>query len=98
MKKKLNKKLLDELIELNRAYQGMWREGEEAMTEQCRKMVDKALEIEADSKIFWSAINDFCSGILMLGGLKGDAENEEIYRALEIFGWELDGGTDECTM
>lgn len=81
--KQIPKKLLDGLIYLKRMY---WKDGE---VELLPGIMALTKELGKDSNLEWLAIGDFLSGILMNNGLLPNADNETIYEALKLFGWEV---------
>ena len=81
--KQIPKKLLDALIFLKRLY---WKDGEREILPGIHAL---AMEIEDECNLEWLAIGDFLSGILMNKGLSPDTDNETIYEALKLFGWEV---------
>ena len=89
MEKVLSKKLLDELIELHRAYNGMGAHSTEEMAAHCGLMIAKASELERLNGATWHSINDLLSGCISSGGLNEAATNEDIYRLLAILGWKV---------
>lgn len=82
--KKIPKKLLDELIESSRSY---WR-ATFVDEESCQKAQEIAYKIENQCGLNWLAIKDFVDSILTDNGIVPDAENDEIYSALRVLGWE----------
>ena len=86
---RIDKDLLDSMLELIRDYHSQRFLGEEAMREHCSRIIDKAYEIEAACGLHWNGIYEFCCGILMGGGVKEEACNEEVYRALGLLGWKV---------
>ena len=83
--KKLNKRVLDELIEVERNYWGMGLNDKE-LDRQARKAIDTAMDLECG----WSCAVNLTTSII--GGFNRDASNEDIYNILKILGWEV---TDE---
>lgn len=80
---KIPKKLLDELIEVNREYWNSENTNHKALD----KRIAIAKKIEKKTGLDWLAIANFLDAILMSDGLEPDAENDEIYCALHCLGW-----------
>ena len=82
MDKVINKTKLDELLEIMREY----LKGEyEDVNEKCMEI------IAFENKHFPNAtrIVDFVVCNIAYGGMKPDASNEDIYKVLEVLGWEV---------
>ena len=84
MEKKISKKKLESLIYLARQY---WSTGETKLLE-ARMALGK--EIENESDVDWVAIIDFIDSIVKRHkGLCSNTDNETIYAALNLFGWDV---------
>lgn len=81
--KKMPKKLFDEILDLSREY---WENGGE---EILKKRIHISLSVEKITGVDWLHILDFVNSIVASRGLLPDAENDEIYSALRIIGWEV---------
>lgn len=81
--KKMPKKLFDEIIYLSRAY---WEDGEE---EILNKRIRLAKTVEKATGVDWLHILDFIDSIVAGRSLLPGAENEKIYEALSVLGWEV---------
>lgn len=81
--KQIPKKLLDSLIYLYRNY---WKTGDEEILPGIHCV---ALKIDEETKLSWTAINDFVNAVVKHRGLLPNADNETIYEALKVFGWEV---------
>ena len=81
--KKISKNKLDSLIHLSRLY---WQTGDRLLLEP---RIALGKEIEGESDVDWCAMNGFVDGIVKYKGLAPDADNETIYAALKLFGWEV---------
>ena len=82
MDKVLNKAKLDELIEMMREY---LKCDYDDMVTKCREIIAFA------NKHFSNVprIVDFVGSNIAYGGMKPDATNEDIYKVLEVLGWEV---------
>ena len=81
--KKMPKKQFDKILDLSRAY---WESGEkEILTER----IHLAIELEKNIGVDWINVLDFVNSIVASRGLLPDAENDEIYSALRVIGWEV---------
>ena len=85
----LDKKLLDELIELHKAANRLSYRQADAMRETFGKCYEKAREIDVRCGVHWIGIDNFVRSVTMPGGLCRDADNEGIYGALKALGWEV---------
>lgn len=81
--KTLNKTKLDELIERIRHY---WHEGE--VSEATEKLVSMRKFYEANFPRDLD-LRGFLNSIISGFGLKPEATNEDIYKALEVLGYEV---------
>ena len=79
--KKISKKLLDELIEANREY---WHVGNDGA-----RCSNAANAIERATNISFYRSWDFVSSINSPCGFCPEADNETIYTALKVIGWEV---------
>lgn len=84
--KKIPKKLVDECIDASRDYWNPERKYCEGLLELKEKSVKKLSE---KARIDWLAVSHFFDSILILHGLAHDAENDEIYCALRVLGWDV---------
>lgn len=85
MDKVINKAKLDELIVLIRAYLSSGGIGGEEMRERCNEIISFA----GRNFPYMLRLVDLIHVILGLGGLNHDADNEDIYKVLEVLGWEV---------
>lgn len=83
----VDKKLLDELIELYRQHIGA--DNKEACVEYHRRCQDKAMELEKKCGMFWGNSTNLLWSILCPYGLQPNATNKKIYRILKELGWEV---------
>ena len=81
---KIPKKTLDALIHFYRMY---WKEGGAELIEGMHAL---SYQIMDESGLDWLAIYHFVGAIVQHNGLSPNADNETIYAALKLFGWELD--------
>lgn len=81
--KKMPKKQFDEIVDLSRAY---WESGEE---EILTERIHLAQKLEKIIGVDWLSILDFVDSIVRNRGFFHDAENDEIYCALRVIGWEV---------
>lgn len=81
--KQIPKKTLDALIHFDKMY---WCDGGQHLLEANHAL---AFEIEDQSGLNWLAIKDFISSIFIHRGISPNADNETIYEALKLFGWEV---------
>ena len=82
--KQISKKNLDSLIHLERQ---IWETSDEQAI-KARYVPAKA--IDEESNIDWLAICDFVGSIVKkYRGISPGADNETIYKALNVFGWEV---------
>lgn len=81
--KTVNKAKLDKLIDMARAY--LQRGDMENLDEQCIAIVSFARGNFPTMRIL-----DFVTSFMGYGGLKPDATNEDIYKVLEVLGWEVE--------
>ena len=87
---KIGKKLLDELIDLQRRRGEMVAYDREEMARVGGLALDKCAEIEAKwPEISMYAIENFTYSILGFCGMSKYAANEDVYKALETLGWEV---------
>lgn len=81
--KVIPKQKLDRVIELTRAY---YKNGDKSLLDE---RIDVSEEISNQSKLNWLRINDFVAAIVGSNGFFPDAENDDIYLALRVFGWRV---------
>jgi hypothetical protein len=81
--KKMPKKQFNEIVALSRAY---WESGEE---EILRERILLSQAVEKITGVDWLHILDFVDSLVASRGLLPDAENDEIYSALRVIGWEV---------
>ena len=87
---KIGKKLLDELIELQRRRGDMSAYDRDELSRLGRMALDKCAEIEAKwPEISMYAIENFTYSIFGFCGMNKNAANEDAYKALACFGWEV---------
>ena len=82
MSKKISKEKLDSAIEMTRMY---WRGGGVALLDGIRSLCEEM----AGSFMGGSQLKNFISSIVGAGGIGEDADNETIYNALQLFGWDI---------
>ena len=84
--KKIPKAKLDRCIELSRRYFDI-------KTPMDHDLLDKKIEafneLEREVKVGYIVLSDLMRGILDWYGLKNDATNEDIYKVLEVLGWQV---------
>lgn len=83
----IDKKLLDELIELYR--QDISVDDKAAFTEKLNRCHDKAMELENKCGLYWGNSSNLLWSILCPYGLQPNATNKKIYRILKQLGWEV---------
>lgn len=81
--KKIPKKTLDALIYFYRMY---WKVGSAELLEGMHAL---SFEIMDNSGLDWLAIYHFVGAIIQNNGLAPKTDNETIYEALKLFGWEV---------
>lgn len=81
--KKMPKKQFDEIVDLSRAY---WESGGE---EILRERIHLSQAVEKITGVDWLHVLDFVDSLVGGRGLLPDAENDEIYSALRVIGWEV---------
>lgn len=81
--KKIPKKLMDSLIHVHRLY---WKDGDR---ELITAMHSLCFEIQRWCGLDWLSVHNFVSSIVQQCGLSPNADNETIYEALKLFGWEI---------
>ena len=79
--KKINKRILDECIEMTRLYWGNKEIDAEILTDR----IKTAKKAEID----WCALINLLDSILSKGGFNPEASNLEIYLVLRLLGWEV---------
>ena len=84
--KTISKQKLDTLMDLYRELNDNPYE-ERDLNRILKEAMNVAEAIEKDSGINWLTINDFIWSVVR--GLKRDATNEELYKGLAMFGWEV---------
>lgn len=82
----LNKRLLDELIELYRSDFDVDEETASKLHNQC---FDKARELEEQSGVHWCVMTGMLWAILGPCGLNQGAKNRRIYGCLKTLGWDV---------
>lgn len=87
--KQISKKLLDPLIHFKRVY---WKDGDVDLLPGIHAL---AMEIEDESHLDWLSVCDFLNAILRRNGLSPNTDNETIYEALKLFGWEVADEVEE---
>jgi hypothetical protein len=81
--KKISKMKIDSLVYVTSSY---WATGDKRLL-NARMAIVKM--IQEESGITWGAILNFVDGILMCDGLAPEADNQTIYNALQLFGWDV---------
>lgn len=81
--KKIPKSLLDKYIELSRQY---WDIGELSLLDDM-KYASYAISVAID--VDWLSVENFIDAIIRHRGFLPNAENEKIYEALSVLGWEV---------
>lgn len=86
MEKAINKARLDDLIGMIRAYLHSDVSDVKQMKNKCETIIAFA------AKHFPNAMRiiDLIQTILAYGGFKPNAENEDIYKVLEVLGWGVE--------
>lgn len=79
----INKAKLDVLIALVREY---WTNTD---VETCKRRAERIIEFEETEMSKEIQLRDFIKSIIAAFGVKPDATNEDIYKVLEILGWEV---------
>lgn len=79
----INKAKLDILIAMVREY---WTNMD---LESCERRLNRMTEFEKSEFPEKPHLSDFIASILSAFGVKPDATNEDIYKVLEVLGWEV---------
>lgn len=87
--KKIDKALLDGFIEVHRELARTDVMDDAAFKEAVGRCHESAERVQAACGVYWGAVDDFMHSILVLRGVCPEASNEDIYKALEILGWEV---------
>lgn len=83
---KIHKDNLDRCIDLTRTYYAV---GTLANEDALQEMLEAAKELENDVGLGVFALLDFISSIIRYSGMKPEATNEDIYKVLEVLGWQV---------
>lgn len=86
-KKIISRQKLDQLIELVRELNDSVYD-EAHVDRIIKECIEVAKAIEDNADVFWNGPYDLVWSILH-AGLKRDATNKDIYRVLEVLGWEV---------
>lgn len=81
--KKIPKFLLDRYIELSRQY---WDTGNFNLLDDLK---NASFVIQDAINVDWLSIENFIDAIIRHRGFLPNAENEKIYEALSVLGWEV---------
>lgn len=81
--KKIPKVLVDDCIESCRKF---WSSGNRSLL---YPMHTKAEALAKEIGVDWASITDFISAIVKPHGFYPDAENDEIYCAFRVLGWDV---------
>jgi hypothetical protein len=82
--KKINKRILDECIELTRLY---W--GESGDEKRYDNILDDRFKWARTSGVKWSPLLNLLDGILASNGFAPEASNWDVYLVLRLLGWEV---------
>lgn len=85
--KKIPKAKLDHCIELNRRYFDVMSPFDDDLLNE---KIDVCNELEREVKVGVVILSNLLSSIMAYSGLKNDATNEDIYKVLEVLGWEVE--------
>lgn len=85
--KKIPKAQLDRCIELNRRYFDVMSPFDQ---ELLNEKIDVCNELEREVKVGIMILSNLLCSIMAYSGLKNDATNEDIYKVLEVLGWEVE--------
>ena len=89
--KKIPKAKLDRCIELSRRYFDVTGPLNHDLLDE---KIDACRDLEKTVGLGIVVFSDLLSGILNYYGLKRDATNEDIYKVLEVLGWQVTDGED----
>ena len=85
---KIDKKLLDELLDLHRGVAEAITA--EEIRESVSRCMDKSDEIaEKNPAVCSYSLDNLAHSILSIKGMNRDASSEDIYKVLEVLGWEV---------
>lgn len=87
--KKIDKVLLDGFIEVHRDLVQTDVMDGLAFSEAVGRCHERAERVQAACGVYWGAADDFMHSLLRKGGIFPEASNEDIYRVLEMLGWEV---------
>lgn len=85
--KKLPKAKLEQAIELVKAYYDPT--AFEVSHSKMKDMHEACCALERDVKLGSFVLLDFITCIVRYGGMNFDATNEDIYKVLEVLGWQV---------
>lgn len=85
--KKIPKAKLDRCIELNRRYFDVMSPFDDDLLNE---KIDVGNKLELEVKVGIMILSNLLSSIMAYSGLKPDATNEDIYKVLEVLGWEVE--------
>ena len=88
MMKKINKKLLDELIRIERKY---WKTGDTDLLDKQTLLAHDLSKFTFGNDGSWLKFSDFVGSIVASNGLKKSATNQDIYNAFAVLGYEVAG-------
>lgn len=81
--KKISKMKIDSIVYVTSSY---WSTGDQRLL-KARLAIAKM--IQEESEISWGAILNLVDGILMCDGFAPEADNQTIYNALQLLGWDV---------
>jgi hypothetical protein len=83
--KKINKRILDECIEMTRQFWG----GEERKEEWYDHILEDRIDTARKAEVDWNPLLNLLDGILSSCGFNPEASNWDIYLVLRLLGWEV---------
>ena len=89
MEKKINRKLLEGVLNTTREYWSPEIVDEKEIHEACERCREAAESLEEDCGIGQWEIRDFLGGIIRFRGINREATNEEIIELLKLLGWTV---------